>query len=105
MAQRAAMNDNFSKRYRVRHSVTIYGKFRYNGRAYDVPLQDLSETGCRFFDRNGSLEKDTQIRLTIGGMGPFDATVRWNRQQYVGVEFDRPIYGPILEHIISQSGG
>ena len=99
------MNDKFDKRYRVRHSVTIYGRFRYNGRAYDVPLQDLSETGCRFYDRHGSLQKDTQILLKIAGMGPFAATVRWNREQYVGVEFDQPIYGPVLEHIVSKSGG
>ena len=38
-------------------------------------------------------------------MGPFAATVRWNREQYVGVEFDQPIYGPVLEHIVSKSGG
>ena len=98
------MNGNFSKRYRFRHSVTVYGKFRYNGRAYDVPLQDLSETGCRFFDRHGSLPKDTQIRLTIGGMGPFEATVRWCKDQYVGVEFAKPIYGPVLDHIVANSG-
>lgn len=99
------MNSKFNKRYRVRHNVTVYGRFRYNGRGYDIPLQDLSETGCRFFDRNGSLQKDTVIRMWIGGMGPFGATVRWRRDQYVGVEFDVPIYGPILEHIVATSGG
>ena len=97
------MDRTWTIRGRTRHEVTVYGRFRFNGRAYDVPLRDLSETGCRFFDRHGSLKKDTQIRLRIVGMGPFDATVRWQSGQYVGVEFDEQVYAPILDHIVAKS--
>ncbi|BDI60888.1 hypothetical protein MACH05_14480 [Qipengyuania nanhaisediminis] len=82
-----------------RHAVTVYGRFRYNGRAYEVPLRDLSQTGCRFFDRHGCLAKGTPISLRIAGMGPFEAVVMWSADQYVGVRFDRPLYGPVLEHL------
>ena len=74
-----------------RHDVAVYGRFRYNGRAYEVPLRDLSAEGCRFFDRHGSLRPDTELSLKIDSMGPFVATVRWREGQYVGVQFASPL--------------
>lgn len=94
-----------NKRFRPRHDVTVYGRFRFHGRAYDVPLKDLSETGCRFYDRHGSLQPDTAIALRIAGIGPFPATVRWRRDGYVGVEFDEALYAPVLDHIVAMSSG
>jgi hypothetical protein len=97
------MDRNLIPRKTQRHEVRVYGRFRYNGRGYDIPLRDLSETGCRFFDRHGHLQEGTAIHLTVGGMGPFDATVRWREGQYVGVQFDVPIYKPVLDHIVANS--
>lgn len=90
------------ERKQQRYPVEIWGRFRRKGLSYDsydVPILDLSEVGCRLFDRHGHLSIDERIRLSIENIGPFDATVRWRCQGYVGVEFANPLYGPVFEHI------
>lgn len=92
-----------SNRACQRHQVEIWGKFRYNGRGYEVVLLDLSATGCRFFDRHGRLGVGTPLRIMIAGIGPFDAEVRWRERGYVGLKFCTPMYDPVLEHIVRLS--
>lgn len=91
------------KRCCVRHDIDIWGRFRYAGRGYEVVLLNLSTTGCRFFDRHGSLGIGTQIRLKIAGIGPFEAEVRWRQGGYVGLMFCTVMYDPVLEHIVALS--
>ena len=98
------MQPHHSRRER-RHSIKVYGRFRYNGRAYEIPLLDLSEHGCRFFDRHGTLKVGTELLMHIEKLGPFSVIVRWSKDEYVGVEFATPLYGPILDHIVSLYGG
>ena len=72
--------------------------------AASVSVLDISEGGCRFFDKFGRLIPGARITVRIGAIGPIEATVRWCEDQVVGVEFDNPIYGPVLEHIRRQLG-
>lgn len=62
-------------------------------------MLDLSETGCRFYDRRTVLKIGSALTIRIETLGPFDATVRWIEQDVVGVQFARPLYGPVFEHI------
>lgn len=83
-----------------RFDVSVQGRYRTgNGVARDVPIFEISETGCRFYDRFGRLAADIDISIKIETIGPIVATVRWSRDQIVGVEFERPIYGPVFEFI------
>ena len=98
------MDDNYAgRRQQARLPTQVYGRFRHHGRAYEVPLQDLSEKGCRFADRQGKLKAGDRLILKIAGLGPFHATVRWRGGHYVGTEFDLPLYRPVFDHIISLS--
>lgn len=91
------------ERIKPRHPISVQGRYRTgSGVAKDVDILDLSETGCRFFDRFGRLLPGAEISLRIGPIGPVVAVVRWSRQQVVGVEFDMPLYGPVFDHIRSQ---
>ncbi|AKM07163.1 PilZ domain-containing protein [Pelagerythrobacter marensis] len=86
-----------------RHGVTVPGRYRAGtGVPKDVRVIDISEHGCRFFDKFGTLAKGAQITIRIGSIGPILATVRWSEAQTVGVEFENPIYGPVLDHIRNQ---
>ncbi|MXO90081.1 PilZ domain-containing protein [Pontixanthobacter aquaemixtae] len=88
-----------------RFEVSVQGRYRTGtGVAKDVPILEMSETGCRFYDRFGRLRPDTEISLRIGSIGPVIATVRWCNDHIVGVEFENPLYGPVFEHIRSQLG-
>ena len=51
--------------------------------------------------------KTRSLRLSVGqrivvrpeGFEGLAATVRWVSKHQVGVEFERPLYGPVVEHI------
>jgi len=83
-----------------RHPIEVWGQYRVStGVRRDVPIKDLSETGCRFYDRFSGLLPGTDITLRIETLGPFAATVRWQEDSYVGVEFANRLYGPTFDHI------
>ncbi|QYU70957.1 PilZ domain-containing protein [Leptolyngbya sp. 15MV] len=83
-----------------RYAISVPGRYRTGtGVAKDVDIVDISETGCRFYDRFGRMVPGNQISLRIGSIGPMVATVRWRDGQLVGVEFEYALYGPVFEHI------
>jgi len=83
-----------------RHLIEVWGQYRMrSGVRRDVPIKDLSETGCRFYDKFSSLLPGAEITLKIETLGPFPATVRWQEGGYVGVEFEHRLYGPTFDHI------
>ncbi|ANY20496.1 PilZ domain protein [Tsuneonella dongtanensis] len=88
------------ERSEQRHPLDVWGYYRTSsGGKREVPIKDLSETGCRFYDKFSSLLPDMQISLRIETLGPFPATVRWQEDGYVGVEFEHRLYGPTFDHI------
>lgn len=98
-------SDDHEIRREERHGVAVEGRYRTgSGVPKDVSVLDISEGGCRFFDKFGRLIPGARITVRIGAIGPIEATVRWCEDQVVGVEFDNPIYGPVLEHIRRQLG-
>lgn len=83
-----------------RHPLEVWGSYKAGtGGRRDVPIKDLSETGCRFFDKFSSLLPGMEISMRIETIGPFVATVRWQDAGYVGVEFQHRLYGPTFDHI------
>ena len=83
-----------------RHELTILGKLYTGMGSRDVTILDLSETGCHFHDRFSHLEADARVTVKIGPIGPVAATVKWRRQEHVGLQFDTPLYPAVLEHIL-----
>uniref|UniRef100_A0A6M3XVL7 Uncharacterized protein n=1 Tax=viral metagenome TaxID=1070528 RepID=A0A6M3XVL7_9ZZZZ len=39
------------------------------------------------------------MSIRVGRLDPIDATVRWAKAGEVGLQFQRPIYGPVFEQI------
>lgn len=86
-----------------RHAVTIPGRYRTgSGIVREVSLVDISESGCRFYDKFCNLTLRQIISLRIENLGPFEAQVVWEDRQWVGVAFTRPVYGPVFDHIVSE---
>lgn len=87
------------RRY-LRDKIRASGTTRFNGRGYRVEFEDLSEQGCQFWiPRSAGLPVRSAISLYIDALGPFEATVRWSRDGWIGVEFDLPVYPPVLRHM------
>ncbi|MCB2087226.1 MAG: PilZ domain-containing protein [Sphingomonadaceae bacterium] len=99
MEQRAIMPDDNARRD-DRFEIAIEGRYRTGtGVPKDVRILDISESGCRFYDRFGRLEPDREISIRIGPIGPVVATVRWCLNHVVGIEFQNRLYGAVFEHI------
>ena len=82
-----------------RHDISIVGTLRTGTGKREVTIVDLSERGCRIFDRMGFLSPNLGGPIRIGPVGPIDATVRWQNQPYAGLRFNNPLYPPVLDHI------
>ena len=90
----------YEARRMPRFEITVQGRYRTgSGIARLIPIFEISETGCRFYDRFGRLAPGAEISIRIENIGPIVATVRWCKDHIVGVQFERPIYGPVFEHI------
>lgn len=84
----------------AREPLAAEGSMRFGGHGYKVTMENLSEQGCQFWvPRKSGLPEGSVIALYIEKVGPFAATVRWSRDGWVGVEFDLPVYPPVLKHI------
>lgn len=92
--------DDGEERGKSRHGISVAGRYRTgSGVAKDIDVLDISESGCRFYDRFGRLPAGSEISMRIGSIGPVVATVRWCKDHIVGVQFENPLYGPVFEHI------
>ncbi|MBX7541118.1 PilZ domain-containing protein [Qipengyuania sphaerica] len=88
-----------------RYSITVNGRYRKGtGVRFDIAIRDLSEYGCQFADLVGRLQKDEEITIRIGEIGPIPSRVKWVEKRQAGVEFDEPLHPSVLEHIIAKGG-
>lgn len=63
---------------------------------------DLSQDGCRIELHNQVPRTNSKILVKPDGLNALEGTVRWAAGNQFGVAFDRPIYGPVLEHFLRQ---
>ena len=95
-------DENIGKRQSARKNVGIEGRYRTGaGVPRDVWVTDLSKTGCRFYDRFGTMQAGKAITIKIGNVGPIPATVRWWDNHTNGVQFEQPLHDSVYEHICS----
>lgn len=73
-----------------------------SGFTEDVVIRDLSEGGCRFAGAVLRLSAGDRLLLRPPGMEGPAAVVRWSGRHEAGVEFERALYGPVVEHLHRQ---
>ena len=90
-----------NQRREPRHEVQVAGRYRSRvGTSRDIWIKDISETGCRFFDKFSVLPVDSSITFRVGTIGPISAKVRWREKSVIGIEFDSPLHPSVLDHIV-----
>lgn len=93
--------DAVEHRRDTRHFVQVAGAYRArSGNSRDVWIKDVSEFGCRFFDKFSILDVNTEILIKLGNIGPIRARVRWREGSTVGVQFDHPLHPGVLTHVV-----
>ena len=89
-----------AKRKSERVSLTAMVKLRRRGRhSFMVKVFDLSPEGCKLeFQERPQLQET--VWLKFDRLEGLEARVCWIEGLFAGVEFIRPIYKPVFEHIV-----
>ncbi|WP_374285394.1 PilZ domain-containing protein [Novosphingobium sp.] len=61
---------------------------------------DLSAGGCCIEAEDKPPRIKSRILVRPDGLDGFAAQVQWVRGRQFGAAFDRPIYGPVLDHFV-----
>ena len=85
--------------------VSIAARARTMGGMRDQAwLCDISTHGCRIVTKTLYLSVGMRVTIKPEGMEAFSGMVRWLGPDGAGVEFDNPLYGPVVEHLCAQHG-
>lgn len=70
-----------------------------SGFADQVVISDLSEGGCRIDSLGLILGVGDMVVVRPEGLEGQTGVIRWIKGHSAGVEFDRPLYAPVVEHL------
>lgn len=65
-------------------------------------LEDLSAVGCCFVTRATCFKAGSHVVLRPGGLEGITGLVRWVRANRCGIEFSKPLYGAVLDHLCAR---
>ena len=65
----------------------------------DVVVRDLSAGGCRLVSQALTIRPGMRIVVRPPGLEGLCGEVRWVRGHEAGIAFERPLYGPVVEHL------
>ena len=71
------------------------------GRVSDVILSNLSIGGCGVTAQEGLLRPGQLIVIRLQSLEALPGKVCRAKGKRAGVKFDRPLYGPVVEHIVN----
>lgn len=64
-----------------------------------VVISDLSEGGCRIDSLGLVLGAGDMVVVRPQGLEGLCGVIRWTKGHSAGIEFDRPLYAPVVEHL------
>lgn len=65
----------------------------------DVVIRDISAEGCRIVSRALTVRPGAMVVIRPNGLEGLCGTVRWVRGHEAGIEFEVPLYLPVVEHL------
>lgn len=66
---------------------------------------DLSTAGCSFLDPSNSFQPGDKVWLKMEALELWRGTVRWVKNDRVGIEFERAFYPAVLNHLVEVHQG
>lgn len=67
-----------------------------------VAVTDLSTHGCRIIFANNELDNALQVFISLDNLAPQRAHVRWRNRLTAGLEFEQPLYLPVVDHLLAK---
>lgn len=65
-------------------------------------LEDISDVGCCLVTRATCFKVGSHVVLRPGGLEGITGVVRWVGANRCGIEFSRPLYGAVFDHLCTQ---
>jgi len=63
-------------------------------------ISDISAEGCCVSTDSLFFKVGTRVVIRPEGMEGITAIIRWISREKTGVQFDSPLYGPIVDHLV-----
>ena len=64
---------------------------------------DMSTHGCRI-ECTAPVDDDSWVWLSIAGLENLYCRVAWHCQEFIGLEFERPLSDPVFEKLLADQG-
>lgn len=91
-----------TRRREYRGNVEMPGALRHNVTCRsNVSVSDLSVRGCRIATSAEGIAVGASVFVRLSELAPLRATVRWSGKGMVGLEFNQPLYIPVLDHLLN----
>ncbi len=74
-----------------------------NGMRDEGSISDMSTHGCCITTRGLYFNIGMRVTIKPDGMEAVSGVIRWIAGNRAGVEFDRPLYGPVVEHLTQRN--
>jgi hypothetical protein len=88
------------QRSATRSPVAMSARCRTDSGAKDyVALVDLSAEGCCLLSRQPLLSRGQRVTLSPDTLAGLTGRVQWTSDCLAGILFDKPLYGPVYEHL------
>src|SRR2546430_12279554 len=68
-----------------------------------VRVIDMSTRGCRI-ECSSSVDDDSWIWLSIAGLENQFSRVVWHCQEFIGLEFEKPLSDAVFERLLAEQG-
>lgn len=68
---------------------------------FDIPVRDLSATGCKV-ELVESVAARDHVVARLPGLEPLGATVIWSDERCAGLQFNRPIHPAVLDMLLER---
>jgi PilZ domain len=68
-----------------------------------VRVIDISTQGCRI-DCSTTVEDDSWVWLSIAGLETIFCRVVWHHQEFVGLQFEKPLSDAVFERVLAEQG-
>jgi len=94
------MPQTATREARVESKVLISRLRSRTGRVNEVNVVDLSLAGCMLERQSLSVYVDDRVLLKLPGLRYLPARVTWIEDRHTGLEFEVPLYEPVLNHVI-----
>jgi hypothetical protein len=70
------------------------------GGAEDVVLSDISLDGCGLVGSEGMVQPGQLVIMRMQSLEGLEGTVCWVKATRAGIKFARPLYAPVLDHLV-----